>query len=246
MPDKKRLDLALLEAGLASTRTKAQELISAGKVRVDGKVVLRAGEKVAPSSRIESSSAEHPYVSRGGVKLAFALTSFGIVVDGQRALDVGQSTGGFSHCLLLHGAKEVVGVEVGQGQLAPSLRNDLRVVSLEKQDLRTLDPKRVAPSFLLFVVDLSFISLTLVLPPLRAFLARGAEGVLLVKPQFEAGPDNVGSGGIVRDAAVRERAVERIRQVSRDLGFTVAGTIPSPVLGGDGNEEFLMHLKWPG
>jgi 23S rRNA (cytidine1920-2'-O)/16S rRNA (cytidine1409-2'-O)-methyltransferase len=165
-------------------------------------------------------------------------------VEGKRALDIGQSTGGFTHCLLLRGAQAVVGVEVGQAQIAPTLRGDSRVTTLEKQDIRALDPKRIAPPFEFFTVDLSFISLALVLPALPAFLAEFAEGVLLVKPQFEVGPDNVGSGGLVRDAALRDGAVERIRRVSADLGFTVAGEIKCPVLGSDGNQEYLMHLQW--
>lgn len=242
----KRLDLALLEAGLVTTRTKAQELVAAGKVSVNGKVVKRAGEKIEPGSHLELSEHEHPYVSRGGLKLQAALRAFNLGVKGLRALDIGQSTGGFSHCLLLEGASAVVGVEVGQGQLAASLKNDPRVTCFEKSDIRRLDPKQVAPSFSFFVVDLSFISLTLVLPSLPRFLEKGAEGVLLVKPQFEVGPDKVGSGGIVRDAAAREHALGRVRRVSEELGFTVAGEMRSPVTGGDGNVEFLLHLKWLG
>lgn len=243
MPGRKRLDLLLLDLNLASTRTKAQELITGGLVRVDGEVACRPGVKVDPKASIELLGEEHPYVSRGGLKLEAALREFHIEVKGRRALDVGQSTGGFTHCLLLAGADAVVGVEVGQGQLAPALRADARVTTLEKQDIRTLAPERIAPPFGLFVVDLSFISLTHVLPSLPAFLDPGAEGVVLVKPQFEVGPDRVGSGGIVRDAAAREDAVERIRRVSEQHALTVAGEIPSPVAGGDGNQEFLLHLR---
>lgn len=243
MAGRKRLDLTLLELKLASTRTKAQELITNGLVRVDGEPVRQPGAKVDPLARVELLGEEHPYVSRGGLKLEAALRAFSIDVKGKRALDVGQSTGGFTHCLLLAGASAVVGVEVGLGQLAPSLRTDPRVSTFEKQDIRALSPECVAPPFSLFVVDLSFISLSLVLPRLPAFLAPGAEGVLLVKPQFEVGPDKVGSGGIVRDAAAREDAVERIRQVSEQNGFTVTGNISSPVAGGDGNQEFLLHLR---
>ncbi len=246
MPEPKRLDLALLEAGLVSTRTKAQELVAAGKVSVNGKVVKRPGEKIEPGSRLDLSEHEHPYVSRGGLKLESALREFNIGVKGLRALDIGQSTGGFSHCLLLNGAGSIVGVDVGTGQLATSLKSDPRVTCFEKTDIRSLDPKRAAPPFPFFVVDLSFISLTLVLPALPRFLEKGAEGVLLVKPQFEVGPDKVGSGGIVRDAAARERAVERVRRLSEELGFTVAGETESPITGGDGNVEFLLHLRWLG
>lgn len=187
---------------------------------------------------------EHPYVSRGGLKLAAALDAFGLTVEGKRALDVGQSTGGFTHCLLLRGAKEVVGIEVGQGQLASTLKEDSRVRCFEQQDIRRLDPANVAPPFPLCVMDLSFISLRLVIPVLPPFLAGGADCVALVKPQFEVGPENVGSGGIVRDAAQRDLALRKVEELCSLNGFTVAGKIPSPIEGGDGNQEFLLHLRW--
>ncbi|MGZ3668905.1 MAG: TlyA family RNA methyltransferase [Bdellovibrionota bacterium] len=238
-----RLDLFLLELGLASTRTKSQELISAGKVFVNGKVCRRAGEKLeSGTDTITLSEPEHPYASRGGLKLEAALSAFQIDVAGVRALDVGQSTGGFTHCLLLGGASKVVGVDVGTGQLAEALRSDPRVIALEKQDIRTLDPSAVAPLFTFFVVDLSFVSVSHILPALTRFLAPGAQGVVLVKPQFEVGRENIGSGGIVRDAAARERAVRDVRLLCEENGFTVAGEIPSPVSGGDGNQESLLHL----
>lgn len=243
MSSPKRLDLLLLEKGLASTRTKAQDLIAGGKVTVGGKVVTRCGEKVPPETEIALSEAEHPYVSRGGLKLEAALRDFGLTVAGARVLDVGQSTGGFTDCLLRSGASSVVGVDVGTGQLAEALRSDPRVTTLEKQDVRTLSPERVAPPFALFVVDVSFVSLALVLPALPRLLEAGAEGLVLVKPQFEVGPEAVGSGGIVRDAAARERAVAHVRLVCEENGFTVAGEIPSPVSGGDGNREVLLHLR---
>ncbi len=232
-----------MEKGLASTRTKSQELIRDGKVIVNGKVLRSPGEKVSPESELSLLAAEHPYVSRGGVKLEAALSAFSLSVKGARVLDVGQSTGGFTHCLLRHGAAEVVGVEVGKDQLAESLRVDPRVSTWEKQDIRHLAPERIAPPFFLFVVDLSFVSLTHILPVLPPFLSDHAEGVLLVKPQFEVGPENIGSGGIVRNAAARERAVELVRLKCGENGLTVAGSIPSPVSGGDGNLEFLLHVK---
>ncbi len=240
----KRLDLLLLEKGLASTRTKAQDLIAAGKVMVGSRVVTRSGEKFTPDEAISVSEPEHPYVSRGGLKLEAALREFKINVVGARALDIGQSTGGFTDCLLAKGAISVIGIDVGIGQLAPKLQNDPRVVSFEKQDIRTLTPDRVAPPFFLFVVDVSFLSLAHVVPLLPRFLEEAAEGVLLVKPQFEVGPDGVGSGGIVRNAAVRGLAVKQVRLLCEENGFTVAGEIPSPVSGGDGNLEVLIHLRW--
>jgi 23S rRNA (cytidine1920-2'-O)/16S rRNA (cytidine1409-2'-O)-methyltransferase len=243
MSQPRRLDLLLLEKGLASTRTKAQELIAGGKVSVNGKVTLRPGEKFLPESEVSLSSPEHPYVSRGGLKLEAALRAFALPVQGTRALDVGQSTGGFTDVLLRGGAAAVVGVEVGSGQLAESLRADPRVTLFEKQDIRALDPILAGAPFPLFVVDLSFVSLSLILPVLPRFLAEEAEGVVLVKPQFEVGPASVGSGGIVRDAAARERAVADVRLRCEENGFTVAGEIPSPVKGGDGNLEVLLHLR---
>jgi 23S rRNA (cytidine1920-2'-O)/16S rRNA (cytidine1409-2'-O)-methyltransferase len=236
----RRLDLLLLERGLASTRTKAQDLIANGKVSVNGCVVTRAGEKLDAGSVIEVSEAEHPYVSRGGLKLEAALRAFGVDPRGKAALDVGQSTGGFTDCLLRHGAERVTGIDVGTGQLAESLRADPRVEFFEKQDVRTFPATRV---YALFVVDVSFVSLAHVLPVLPVHLAPDAEGIVLVKPQFEVGRDAVGSGGIVRDAAARERAVAHVRLVCEETGFTVAGEIPSPVSGGDGNTEFLLYLQ---
>jgi 23S rRNA (cytidine1920-2'-O)/16S rRNA (cytidine1409-2'-O)-methyltransferase len=238
-----RLDLLLLELGLATTRSKAQDLIREGKVLVSGKVCRRAGERLEPGSgAVTLLAEEHPYVSRGGLKLAAALAQFGISPQGERVLDVGQSTGGFTDCVLRLGASSVVGVDVGTGQLAASLRADPRVIFFEKQDIRTLDTVLVEPAFAFFVVDLSFVSLALILPTLPRFLAPGARGVALVKPQFEVGRDHVGSGGIVRDAAARERAVRDARLRSEENGFTVAGEMPSPVTGGDGNLEFFLHL----
>ncbi len=238
----KRLDLFLLEAGLASTRSKAQELISSGKVSVDGKIIRKAGESVSAANQILLLEEEHPYVSRGGVKLAAALDAFEIDVGGARVLDVGQSTGGFTHCLLLRGAESIFGVDVGTGQLAPLLRNNPAVTFLEKQDIRTLEPAAAGTPFSFFVVDLSFVSLSLILPVLPLFLAERAQGIVLVKPQFEVGPDRIGSGGIVRDAAAREWALDHVRKSCTANGFTVAGEIPSPVSGGDGNLEFLLKL----
>lgn len=239
-----RLDLALLAQQLASTRTKAQELIRKGKVTVNGKVVSQPGFSVEGGAEIRLTAAEHPYVSRGGLKLAAALDAFVIDPQESRALDIGQSTGGFTHCLLLRGAREVTGVEVGQAQLAASLREDPRVRCLERQDIRKLAPAELGAPFPLCVMDLSFISLRLVIPVLPPFLAPGAQVVALVKPQFEVGPEGVGSGGIVRDAALRETALRKVEELCSLNGFTVAGKIPSPIEGGDGNEEFLLHLRW--
>jgi 23S rRNA (cytidine1920-2'-O)/16S rRNA (cytidine1409-2'-O)-methyltransferase len=239
-----RLDLALLERQLASTRTKAQDLIRGGKVHVNGKLVTQPGFDVDPAAEIRLAEPEHPYVSRGGLKLAAALDAFGVDPAGKRALDVGQSTGGFTHCLLLRGVAAVTGVEVGQGQLAPSLKEDSRVRCFEHQDIRRLAPSDAGGPFSLCVMDLSFISLRLVIPVLPPFLAPGADVIALVKPQFEVGPEGVGSGGIVRSAALRGAALQKVEELCSLSGFTVAGKISSPIEGGDGNQEFLLHLRW--
>jgi 23S rRNA (cytidine1920-2'-O)/16S rRNA (cytidine1409-2'-O)-methyltransferase len=241
---KTRLDLALLGRGLASTRSKAQDLIREGKALLNGTPCLRPGAPVGDTDLVSLLADEHPYVSRGGLKLEHALTHFGIDLRGERVLDIGQSTGGFTHCLLLRGAREVVGIEVGHGQLAAPLRADSRVRCLEGQDIRKLSPEQAGETFRFFVADLSFISLTLVLPCVPPFLRDGSQGVVLVKPQFEVGPEGIGSGGIVRDAETRERGVQRVVESSRKIGFSVRGLIPSSIRGGDGNEEALIHLEW--
>lgn len=241
---KQRLDLLLLERGLVSTRTKAHDLISAGKVEVDGKTIKQPGAKFFAENSIELLEEEHPFASRGGVKLAAALAAFGVSPAGRAVLDIGQSTGGFTDCVLQAGASGVVGVEVGTGQLAPPLRADPRVAVFEKLDIRQATADQLGAPFSFFTADLSFISLTLVLPTIPRFLTEEAEGIILVKPQFELSPVEIGSGGIVRDAASREKALLRVEQGAEKAGFTVAGKIPSPLLGGDGNQEYLMHLRW--
>jgi 23S rRNA (cytidine1920-2'-O)/16S rRNA (cytidine1409-2'-O)-methyltransferase len=234
----------LLAKGLASTRTKAQELINDGKVAVDGEIVTKSGAKFSETALISTTESEHPYVSRGGLKLKAALEAFKIAVKGKRALDVGQSTGGFTHCLLLEGAGEVVGVDVGSEQLAPELRASPQVTVFEKQDIRQLNSSSVGSSFDLFVVDVSFISSTLILPVLPAFLRSSAEGVVLIKPQFELSAGELGSGGIVRSSDSRQQAIDRVLRAAEAQNFTVAGNIPAPITGGDGNQEYLLHLRW--
>lgn len=239
-----RLDLLLLQLGLASTRSKAQDLILEGKVLVDGKVIRKTGEKISPEAKVEITEEEHPYVSRGGLKLAHALKEFKLDVKNLVALDIGLSTGGFTHCLLLEGAQKVFGVDVGTAQVAPKIKSDPRVVVLENQDIRSLDPGKISRVDF-FVADLSFISLTLVIPHLAKFLCEGAQGVLLVKPQFELGRNRV-KNGIVKSAAAQEEAIQRVSDAARELGFLVNGFAWSPILGGDGNREFLLHVLWPG
>jgi 23S rRNA (cytidine1920-2'-O)/16S rRNA (cytidine1409-2'-O)-methyltransferase len=225
-----RLDLLLVERGLAPSRERARALILAGQVTVDGQVVSKAGTAVAADSPIALATPDHPYVGRGGLKLAHALDAFHIDVAGREALDIGASTGGFTDVLLQRGAARVVALDVGHGQLDWRLRNDPRVVVLEGVNARYLAP-------------VSFISLALVLPQVPPLLRPGADVVALVKPQFEAGRDEVGRKGIVRDATVRERVVERVTEAAAAAGLARVALTESPITGAEGNVEFLLHLR---
>lgn len=196
-----------------------------------------------PGDTVLDIREEPRYVSRGGEKLERALDQFGLDVRGAVAIDVGASTGGFTDCLLQRGAARVYAVDVGYGQLAWKLRQDPRVVALERTNIRLLPPDRLKEKAAFFTVDCSFISLRLVLLPLKALLAEPAEGVVLVKPQFEAGKGQVGKGGVVRDTGVHEQVVSEVLAAARRLGFTSKGVIPSPLLGPAGNKEFLAHLR---
>jgi 23S rRNA (cytidine1920-2'-O)/16S rRNA (cytidine1409-2'-O)-methyltransferase len=238
-----RLDQLLVERGLAPSRARAQGLILAGAVRVEGDVVDKAGKAVPTDAAVEIVSADHPWVSRGGVKLAAALDAFGVSPAGKRCLDIGASTGGFTHVLLERGAAQVVALDVGRGQLDWRLRQDARVVVREGVNARYLAREDLPGPFDLVTVDVSFISLRLVLPALVAQLAPGGEMVILVKPQFEAGRAQVARGGVVRDPAVREEAIERVLAAARDLGLGCLGRIASPIPGPAGNVEELAHLR---
>jgi 23S rRNA (cytidine1920-2'-O)/16S rRNA (cytidine1409-2'-O)-methyltransferase len=241
---KPRLDQALVARGLAETRTKAQGLIMAGLVFVRGKRADKPGVAVAEDAAIEVKGKEHPYVSRGGVKLAHALGRFGIDPKGKICLDIGASTGGFTDVLLRRGAAKVYAVDVGHGQLDWSLRNDPRVVVLEKVNARHLTPAEVPEPADLVVCDASFIGLMTVLPAPLSLAAPGAELVALIKPQFEVGRDKVGKGGIVRDAASREAARDRVRDwIAAREGWTVLGVEDSPIAGADGNREYLIAAR---
>jgi 23S rRNA (cytidine1920-2'-O)/16S rRNA (cytidine1409-2'-O)-methyltransferase len=239
----RRLDVELVERGLAESREQAQRLILAGEVWVEGQRWDKASKPCAASASIEVRGAER-YVSRGGFKLEGALKGFGLDVSGLRCLDLGASTGGFTDCLLQHGAREVVAVDVGHGQLHWRLRQDQRVrvyEGINARDLSCLTDEKVEP-FDLAVADVSFISLRLILPPAFDLLGYGGRIVALIKPQFEAGRAEVGKGGIVRDAAVRERVVQSLIEWAKAFPVESAGVIPSPIPGRDGNEEFLWLL----
>ena len=245
-----RLDLLLVSRGLAASRDRAQRLIMAGQVLVDDRVVDKAGTKVLPGAAIRLRGADHPYVSRGGLKLEGALLDLGIDPTGLRCLDLGASTGGFTDCLLQRGAARVVAVDVGTNQLAWRLRQDPRVTSFEQTDVRALTPAHLASlagPVDLVMVDASFISLRLLLPPLPPLLEPGARILALVKPQFEVGRDQVGKGGLVKDDALREAAVEAVSSVARDLGLQVVARSDSRVAGArSGNREVFLLVRFGG
>jgi 23S rRNA (cytidine1920-2'-O)/16S rRNA (cytidine1409-2'-O)-methyltransferase len=238
---RQRADLLLLERGLFESRAKAQAAIAAGLVSADGTTVRKASEMVDTAADVIAEPA-HPYVSRGGVKLAAALDAFAVDPSGKVCLDLGASTGGFTEVLLRRGAAKVYAVDVGRGQLHASLALDPRVVSLERTDARQLDATLVPEHVDVVVADLSFISLKLALAPAIARLAPDGSLVALIKPQFEAGRAHVGKG-VVRDEAVQHAVCDDIVAFLRGLGLTVAGVIPSPILGGEGNREFLVGAR---
>lgn len=235
-----RLDKLLVDRGLAPSRERAQALILAAKVLVDGRRVTKAGRLVPVESVITVTGDDMPYVSRGGLKLEHALDAFELKVDGLAAMDVGASTGGFTDCLLQRGARRVYAVDVGYGQLAWKLRQDPRVVVIERRNIRSLPTDLVPEPIQVAVIDASFISLRLVLPAVLPFLADDALLVALIKPQFEAGRAHVGKGGVVRDSAVHNEVCRSIVELAESLGCSVIGVTPSPILGPKGNRELLM------
>jgi 23S rRNA (cytidine1920-2'-O)/16S rRNA (cytidine1409-2'-O)-methyltransferase len=245
---KKRVDLVLVEGGYVTSRERARAMIIAGRVLVKEQKVDKPGTLVQEDAPIRLLGEDPPYVSRGGVKLAAALEHWKIDVTGRACLDVGASTGGFTDCLLQHGAAHVTAVDTGFGQIAMKLRNDARVRLLERNNARylapgALDEGRSVPALTLLVMDVSFISATLVIPAVLAAAPGLTEAVILVKPQFEAGRGNVGKGGIVRDPEAHQLAIDRVADCVRGLGWDVAETIPSPITGMEGNREFLLFAK---
>ena len=238
-----RLDVALTERGLAPSRERARAVILAGQVTVDGRVVSKAGTAVAAEARVELLQPDHPYVGRGGLKLAHALDAFEVRVEGREALDIGASTGGFTDVLLKRGASRVVALDVGHGQLDWRIRNDARVVVIERLNARFLSMQDLPGPVDLVVIDVSFISLTQILPRVPPVLREGADVVALVKPQFEAGRDEVGRKGIVRDPDVQARAIGRVTDAAAGIGLARIGMSPSPITGAEGNQEFLLHLR---
>jgi 23S rRNA (cytidine1920-2'-O)/16S rRNA (cytidine1409-2'-O)-methyltransferase len=240
---RERLDRLLVQQGYVPTRERARRLVMAGLVRVDGRMVDKPGSQVPVASRIELEGDETPFVSRGGVKLNAAIDHFSVAVEGAVVLDVGASTGGFTDCVLKRGARAVIAVDVGYGQFAWSLRNDPRVTLLERTNIRHLDKERVPVAPTLAVIDVSFISLRLVLPRVTELLAPHGEIVALVKPQFEVGKGQVGKGGVVRDENLQREAVNTIRACGQQLGLRCCGEVESPIRGPKGNREFFLYFQ---
>lgn len=241
---KKRLDQLLVERGLAPTREKAQSLILTGNVLVQDEPKTKPGHTWDESVLIRVRGEDHPYVSRGGIKLASALDTFQIHVEGKTALDVGASTGGFTHVLLLRNVKRVYAVDVGHNQMDWKIRNDDRVVVKEKLNARYFEFNQIGEKVDLIVVDVSFISLEKILPALQQFAHPETDWITLIKPQFEVGKDKVGKGGIVTSEEDRNEAVERLAQYGKTLGLNRLGLIESPIAGTEGNKEFLAHWKF--
>ena len=241
-----RLDAVLVQRGLAPSRERARAVIMAGQVRVDGVAVTKPGTAIAEDAEVQLEAPAHPYVGRGGIKLAHALDAFAIPVEGRAALDVGASTGGFTDVLLQRGARAVVALDVGHGQLDWKLRTDPRVVVLERVNARALTaaqlPAQLMP-FQLATIDVSFISLRHIFPVLPPLLADDGDIVALVKPQFEAGRSEVGKGGIVRDEMVHARVIDEVTAAAGALGLSRTGLTESPITGAEGNHEFLIHLR---
>jgi 23S rRNA (cytidine1920-2'-O)/16S rRNA (cytidine1409-2'-O)-methyltransferase len=241
MTIRKRADLLLVERGLFESRTRAQAAIAAGRVTADGVVVARASEQIVADARLEAQ-AEHPWVSRGALKLVAALDHFGFDPAGRVCLDVGASTGGFTEVLRARGAGRVYAIDVGRDQLHPRLRGDAAIVSLEGTDIRHVDPAVLAEPSDFAVIDVSFISLRLVLPALEALLRRPAQLVALIKPQYEAGRTHL-KKGIVRDPAIHGAVCDDMEAFAAGRGWDVVGIIPSPIEGGEGNREFLLGVR---
>ncbi|MRR06942.1 MAG: TlyA family RNA methyltransferase [Deltaproteobacteria bacterium] len=241
--EKERLDKLLVERGLVASRERARALILAGDVVVDDHAVDKAGQLVKLDAQIRIKGSGMPYVSRGGLKLQKALDEFPLDVTGLCVLDVGASTGGFTDCLLQRGARKVFAVDVGYGQLAWKLRQDERVVCLERTNIRFLEPASLSEIPDLAVIDASFISLDKVLPNTLRLVKEGGEIVALIKPQFEVGRGQVGKGGVVRDERKHREVIDSICSLVETLGLEVKGVLESPLLGPKGNKEFLIYLQ---
>ena len=243
MKKKSRLDVLLVDRGLSPSRERARALILAGQVRVNDRIVSKAGTAILDDARVELVAPDHPYVGRGGLKLAHALDQFGIDVTGRRALDIGASTGGFTDVLLQRQVRDVIALDVGHGQLDWRLRNDARVIVREGANARALAPTDLPHPVDLITIDVSFISLRLIFPVLPALLSPSGDIVALVKPQFEAGREEIEKGGLVTDPAVHDAVIRRVIEDARHSGLVHVALTPSPITGATGNKEFFLHLK---
>lgn len=243
MKHKERLDVLLVEKGLCESRSRAQAVIMSGEVYVNGQKSDKPGTPTDVEAEIEVRGNACPYVSRGGLKLEKALRDFGVSPAGLICLDSGASTGGFTDCLLQNGAKKVFAIDVGYGQLAWSIRTDPRVVCMERTNIRYVTPEQLGEPVQLAVIDVSFISLRIVLPAVKALLSENGQIVCLIKPQFEAGKENVGKKGVVRDPAVHKAVLDDFLDLAAQMNMTVRSLTFSPVKGPEGNIEFLGHLS---
>lgn len=243
MPEKERLDILMVEKGFAPSREKAKALIMAGQVYIDNQKCDKAGLNIDTSKAIEVRGETLKYVSRGGLKLEKAMAEFPITLEGKIAMDIGASTGGFTDCMLQNGAKKVFSVDVGYGQFAWKLRQDRRVVNMERTNIRYVTPEDIGEKLDFASIDVSFISLKLVLPVAYNLLSENGELVALIKPQFEAGREQVGKKGVVRDINVHYSVIESVIAFAREIGFRVAGLSYSPIKGPEGNIEYLAYLK---
>ena len=239
---KERLDVLLVGRGLAASREKAKAVIMAGNVFVDGQREDKAGSMFPDTVKIEVRGHVLPYVSRGGLKLAKAMTCFGLTLTDKVCMDVGASTGGFTDCMLQNGARKVYAVDVGHGQLDWKLRNDSRVVCMERTNIRYVTPEDIEEQVQFVSIDVSFTSLTKVLGPVRNLMEEGAQAVCLIKPQFEAGREKVGKKGVVRDPAVHREVIEKVASFARSISFDTIHLDFSPIKGPEGNIEYLIHL----
>lgn len=243
MSNKKRLDVAVFERGLTDSREKAKALIMAGQVYVNGQKESKSGTQIKDDDKIEVRGEKMPYVSRGGYKLEKAMQNFGLTLEGKICMDIGASTGGFTDCMLQNGAVKVYSIDVGYGQLAWKLRTDERVVNMERTNFRYVTEEQIPEPIDFASVDVSFISLRIILPVLRERLRDGGQAVCLIKPQFEAGREKVGKKGVVRDLAVHAEVVETITSFALENGFTLLGLTFSPIKGPEGNIEYLMYIE---
>ncbi len=238
-----RLDVELVNKGLVESREKAKALIMAGQVYIDGQKAYKAGDKVKEGQMIEVKGGHLPFVSRGGLKLDKSIKCFSLNLNGLVCADIGASTGGFTDCMLQNGAAKVYSIDVGYGQLAWQLRNDPRVVNMERTNIRYIDMSLITDEISFISIDVSFISLRLVLPVAFEMLCAGGQLVALVKPQFEAGREEVGKKGVVRDINIHRKVIQNTIDIANKIGFSVAGVDFSPIKGPEGNIEFLLYLK---